>query len=151
MNQVLQNPALVYGLICWGMAQVLKVATSSIREHRLSWRMLFSAGGMPSSHTAIISSITVGIGIREGIDSPLFALAAGIAGVVMYDAAGVRRAAGHQAAVLNQIIDELFQGHPISEVRLRELLGHTPLQVLAGAILGVAVTLIGMNYIWSGS
>jgi acid phosphatase family membrane protein YuiD len=151
MNQVLQNPALVYGLVCWGMAQVLKVATSSIREHRLSWRMLLSAGGMPSSHTAIISSITVGIGIREGIDSPLFALAAGIAGVVMYDAAGVRRAAGHQAAVLNQIIDELFQGHPISEVRLRELLGHTPLQVLAGAILGVAVTLIGMNYIWSGS
>lgn len=106
---------------------------------------------MPSSHTAIISSITVGIAIREGIDSPLFALAVGIAGVVMYDAAGVRRAAGHQAAVLNQIVDELFQGHPISEERLRELLGHTPLQVLAGAILGVAVTLIGMKLVWSGS
>jgi len=151
MNEVLQNPALVYGLICWGMAQVLKVATSSAREHRLNWRMLFSAGGMPSSHTAIISSITVGIAIREGIDSPLFALAVGIAGVVMYDAAGVRRAAGHQAAVLNQIVDELFQGHPISEERLRELLGHTPLQVLAGAILGVAVTLIGMKLVWSGS
>ena len=99
MNEVLQNPALVYGLLCWGIAQVLKVATSSVREHRLNWRMLFSAGGMPSSHTAIISSITVGIAISEGIDSPLFALAVGIAGVVMYDAAGVRRAAGHQAAV----------------------------------------------------
>ncbi|MFL7808114.1 MAG: divergent PAP2 family protein [Anaerolineae bacterium] len=151
MNEVLQNPALVYGLLCWGIAQVLKVATSSVREHRLNWRMLFSAGGMPSSHTAIISSITVGIAISEGIDSPLFALAVGIAGVVMYDAAGVRRAAGHQAAVLNQIIDELFQGHPISEERLRELLGHTPLQVLAGAILGVAVTWIGMKFVWSGS
>jgi acid phosphatase family membrane protein YuiD len=151
MNQVLRNPALVYGLICWATAQVLKVATSSIREHRLSWRMLLSAGGMPSSHTAIITSITVGIGIREGIASPLFALAVGVAGVVMYDAAGVRRAAGHQAAVLNEIIDELFQGHPISEVRLRELLGHTPLQVVGGAILGVAVTWIGMTYVWGGS
>jgi acid phosphatase family membrane protein YuiD len=151
MNLVLRNPALVYGLICWATAQVLKVATSSIREHRLSWRMLLSAGGMPSSHTAIITSITVGIGIREGIASPLFALAVGVAGVVMYDAAGVRRAAGHQAAVLNEIIDELFQGHPISEVRLRELLGHTPLQVVGGAILGVAVTWIGMTYVWGGS
>jgi acid phosphatase family membrane protein YuiD len=151
MNQVLRNPALVYGLICWATAQVLKVATSSIREHRLSWRMLLSAGGMPSSHTAIITSITVGIGIREGIASPLFALAVGVAGVVMYDAAGVRRAAGHQAAVLNEIIDELFQGHPISEVRLRELLGHTPLQVVGGAILGVAVTWIGMTYVWGGA
>ena len=143
MRQVLHNPALVYGLVSWALAQVLKVGTSLVREHRLNWRLMFSAGGMPSSHSALA--------ISEGIDSPLFALAVGVAGVVMYDAAGVRRAAGHQAAVLNQIIDELFQGHPISEERLRELLGHTPVQVASGAVLGALVTWIGMQLVWSGA
>jgi acid phosphatase family membrane protein YuiD len=151
MNQVLRNPALLYGLISWALAQALKVVASSAREHRLNWRMLFSAGGMPSSHTALVSSIAMAIAISEGVDSPLFALAVGVAGVVMYDAAGVRRAAGHQAAVLNQIIDELFQGHPINEERLRELLGHTPLQVASGAILGLIVSWIGMTVFWSGA
>jgi acid phosphatase family membrane protein YuiD len=151
MNQVLQNPALVYGLLSWALAQALKVATSSAREHRLNWRMLFSAGGMPSSHSALVSAIAVGIAISEGVDSPLFALAVGVAAVVMYDALGVRRAAGHQATVLNQIIDELFQGHPISEERLKELLGHTPLQVAAGALLGLVVTWAGMKLVWSGA
>ena len=151
MRQVLYNPALVYGLVSWALAQVLKVGTSLVREHRLNWRLMFSAGGMPSSHSALVSGIAVAIAISEGVDSPLFALAVGVAGVVMYDAAGVRRAAGHQATVLNQIIEELFQGHPISEERLRELLGHTPVQVASGAVLGVLVTWIGMKLIWSGA
>jgi acid phosphatase family membrane protein YuiD len=150
MKQVLRNPALVYGLLSWALAQVLKVASSFVREHRLNWRWLYSAGGMPSSHSALVSSITVAIALSEGVDSPLFALAVGVAAVVMYDAAGVRRAAGRQATVLNHIIDELFQGHPISEERLRELLGHTPLQVAAGALLGFIVTSVGMELVWSG-
>lgn len=150
MTQVLHNPALVYGLLSWALAQVLKVGTSFVREHRFNWRWLYSAGGMPSSHAALVSGIAVAIAISEGIDSPLFALAVGVAVVVMYDAAGIRRAAGHQAAVLNQIIDELFQGHPISEDRLRELLGHTPVQVAAGALLGLIVTWLGMKLVWSG-
>jgi acid phosphatase family membrane protein YuiD len=151
VTHILRNPALVYGLLSWALAQVLKVATSFVREHRLNWRWLYSAGGMPSSHSALVSGITVAIALSEGIDSPLFALAVGVAAVVMYDAAGVRRAAGRQATVLNQIVDELFQGHPISEDRLRELLGHTPLQVAAGALLGLVVTTLGMELIWSGS
>jgi acid phosphatase family membrane protein YuiD len=151
MRQVLYNPALVSGLLSWALAQVLKVGTSLAREHRLNWRLMFSAGGMPSSHSALVSGIAVAIAISEGIDSPLFALAVGVAGVVMYDAAGIRRAAGHQATVLNQIIDELFQGHPISEERLKELLGHTPVQVASGAVLGILVTWIGMKLVWSGA
>jgi acid phosphatase family membrane protein YuiD len=150
MKQVLRNPALVYGLLSWALAQILKVATSFVREHRVNFRWLYSAGGMPSSHSALVSGITVAIALSEGVDSPLFALAVGVAAVVMYDAAGVRRAAGRQATVLNQIVDELFQGHPISEERLRELLGHTPLQVAAGGLLGSIVATLGMMLVWSG-
>ncbi len=91
---------------------------------------------MPSSHSAMVVSLATGIAIRDGSGSNLFALALALAVIVMYDAAGVRRAASIQARILNQIIDELFQGHPISETRLRELLGHTPIEVLAGAALG---------------
>ena len=92
-------------------------------------RLMTSAGGMPSSHSALVCAMAVAIAFREGLDSPLFALAAGVAGVVMYDAASIRRAAGHHASILNQIINELFQGHPISDKELQELLGHTPTQV----------------------
>ena len=151
MNAVLHNPALVYGVLSWALAQTLKVATAVVREHRINLRWLYSAGGMPSSHSALVSGITVAIALSEGVDSPLFALAVGVAAVVMYDAAGVRRAAGRQATVLNQIVDELFRGHPISEERLRELLGHTPLQVAAGALLGLVVTSLGMALVWSGT
>jgi acid phosphatase family membrane protein YuiD len=97
---------------------------------------------MPSSHSAFTSSLAVAIGIEAGFDSALFALALGFALVVMYDAAGIRRAAGKQAAVLNHIVDELFHSGRIRENRLRELLGHTPVEVLAGAALGVAVSVI---------
>jgi hypothetical protein len=92
---------------------------------------------MPSSHSALVCALATAIGIKEGLSSTLFALAFALAVIVMYDAAGVRRAAMMQARILNQIVDELFQGHPISETRLRELLGHTPFEVVVGAILGV--------------
>jgi hypothetical protein len=91
------------------------------------------------------------IGLSEGIDSPLFALAVGVAVVVMVDAAGVRRAAGNHAIKLNHIVDELFQGQAISDEKLRELLGHTPTQVFFGAVLGLLCTWLGMTWLWSGS
>jgi len=102
-------------------------------------RLLTSASGMPSSHSAMVCALATGIAIRDGSASSIFVVAFVLAVIVMYDAAGVRRAASIQARILNQIIDELFQGHPISETRLRELLGHTPVEVLAGAALGVAL------------
>jgi len=100
-------------------------------------------GGMPSSHSAAVSSLATGIAIIDGMGSTLFALALWFAAVTMYDAAGIRRSAMIQAKILNQMIDELFQGHPISEVKLRELLGHTPIEVFVGMLLG-----IGVAYWW---
>jgi acid phosphatase family membrane protein YuiD len=150
MNQLLSNPALVYGLTCWLIAQTIKMLIEYIRERRINLRLLISSGGMPSAHAAFVCGMALSIALTEGVGSPLFALAVGVAAVVMYDAAGVRRAAGHQATVINQIVDELFQGHPISEEKLEVLLGHTPIQVFFGALLGLVVTGIGMALVWGG-
>jgi len=127
--------------IAWAIAQALKVIFDSVQKRRLDLRRLASSGGMPSSHTATVAALTTMIGARRGLTSPEFALAAVFSSVVMYDAAGVRRAAGRQAAVLNRIIDDLFHQEGIKEERLRELIGHTPYEVIAGALLGVVVAL----------
>jgi len=99
-------------------------------------RLLWATGGMPSSHSALVMSLAISVGLNAGFDSPLFAVAAVLAIVVMYDAAGVRRAAGRQAQKINLIMEELLSGHPLNEEHLRELLGHTPSQVAVGALVG---------------
>eukprot|EP00775_Hariotina_reticulata_P013044 gene13045-13171_t len=98
---------------------------------------------MPSSHSALCAGVTTAIAYHNGMGSSAFALAVAFCSVVMYDAAGVRRHAGKQAEVLNQVIGELLEGHPVSDVKLKEVLGHTPLQVCCGAVLGV---LFGIFY-----
>ena len=100
---------------------------------------LVGAGGMPSSHTALVVSLAAGIALREGLDSDLFAVAVVLAGIVMYDAAGVRRAAGKQAKVINKLVREMRVEHKVRDTRLKELLGHTPLEVLGGAVHGILV------------
>jgi acid phosphatase family membrane protein YuiD len=97
---------------------------------------------MPSSHSAAVCALATSIALGEGLDSPAFAIALVIAFVVLYDAAGVRRATGMQANVLNQMLTELFSGRPIAQTRLRELIGHTPFEVLVGAALGIAMALL---------
>ncbi|MBI1802694.1 MAG: divergent PAP2 family protein [Chloroflexi bacterium] len=139
MAELFANPVFVATLWAWIVAQLLKVALNSWNERRLNLRYLSTMGGMPSSHSATVAALATAVGLREGTRSSLFAVALILALVVMYDAAGVRRAAMAQARILNQIIDELFQGHPISETRLRELLGHTPFEVLVGALLGISI------------
>jgi len=129
-------------LVAWGIAQLTKLVVHSVRQRRLDLRILASMGGFPSSHSALVMALTAVIARLNGVGSPLFALALIFSVVVMYDAAGVRRAAGHQAAVLNRLIDDLFQHRRIAEQRLRELLGHTPIEVFAGAALGVAVGIL---------
>lgn len=124
----------------WGAAQVLKFVIELLYKRRVNFRLLTTAGGMPSSHSAAVSALTTAIAIREGVSSSIFVLSLLFAVVTMYDAAGVRRAASIQAHILNQMIEELFQGHPISENKLRELLGHTPIEVFAGLVLGIAVS-----------
>ncbi|TMC14012.1 MAG: divergent PAP2 family protein [Chloroflexi bacterium] len=129
-------------LVAWAIAQGTKVLRDSVRRRRLYLRGLTEMGGMPSSHTAMVMGLTTGIGRFNGVTSPVFAVALIFSFVVMYDAAGVRRAAGRQAALLNRLVEDLFHQRGMREEQLRELLGHTPVEVLAGAALGVAVGLL---------
>ena len=139
---LLRNPYFVVPLIAWAIAQASKVIVDSVILHQFSVRRLVTAGGMPSSHSALVVSLTTIIGRLQGVGSPLFAMALIFSSVVMYDATGVRRAAGQQAMVLNRLLDDLFIAHRgIHQERLRELLGHTPIEVIAGGLLGIVVGL----------
>ncbi|HEX6548750.1 MAG TPA: divergent PAP2 family protein [Candidatus Dormibacteraeota bacterium] len=129
-------------LMAWSIAQVAKVLLVSVRQRRLNLRVLAETGGMPSSHSAIVCGLTTAVGRINGITSAAFAVALILSLVVMYDAAGVRRAAGRQAAVLNRVVEDLVAMRGVQEDRLRELLGHTPLEVLVGAALGILVGLV---------
>lgn len=143
LTELINNHSLIVACVAWVLAQGLKVIVEVIKHKRLDFSRLIGSGGMPSSHTAFVVSLAVAIGRQSGFDSAVFAVAAGFAIVVMSDAAGVRRAAGKQAAVLNRIVKDMMEnGKPFDHVALRELLGHTPVQVMAGALLGLAVALI---------
>jgi acid phosphatase family membrane protein YuiD len=142
MQTLLNNHILVAAFLAWAVAQVSKTVYECIRFRELKFSRLVSSGGMPSSHSALVTGLATATGRLTGLDSPAFAIATVLAGIVMYDAAGVRRAVSIQARILNQMIDDAFQGKPFAEQRLRELIGHTPIQVLVGALLGVGVALI---------
>lgn len=134
-----KNVILMTAISAWFCAQVLKTITSFFKYEKFKAERLVGAGGMPSSHTSLVVSLASAIGLREGVDSALFALAVVLACIVMYDAAGIRRAAGKQAKVLNKLVREMRAEHTIHDTRLKELLGHTPLEVLAGALLGFVI------------
>ena len=129
-------------IVAWSICQVAKVTLVSMRQRRLNLRALADTGGMPSSHSAIVMGLTAAIGKYSGVTSTPFAIALIFSFVVMYDAAGLRRAAGRQAEVLNRLVEDLVHMRGVQEQRLRELLGHTPVEVLVGAIIGIAVGLI---------
>jgi uncharacterized protein len=141
MGNILDNNVLICCMIAWFLAQILKIPIDLWRTQKIHWGIFFSAGGMPSSHSAMMTATTLGIGLFHGFNDPLFGLAVAISMIVLYDATGVRRQAGMQAQKINKIIDELLQGHPISEKQLKEVLGHTPIEVGGGVILGVAIAL----------
>uniref|UniRef100_A0A452ZNF9 Uncharacterized protein n=1 Tax=Aegilops tauschii subsp. strangulata TaxID=200361 RepID=A0A452ZNF9_AEGTS len=133
------NPTFVSGMVAFAVAQAAKALLTSVVERRWSLRTLCSSGGMPSSHSALCTALTASVALCHGVGDALFPVCLGFSLIVMYDATGVRRHAGMQAEVLNKIVEDLFQGHPISERKLKELLGHTPSQVFAGAFLGILV------------
>jgi len=140
-SDILNNHVLIVALIACLTAQGLKAIIELVRNRKLNLQVMVGTGGMPSAHSALVTALACGVGQTLGWASPMFAATLVFAIIVMYDAAGVRQAAGKQAKVLNQIIDELFQEKPeISEARLKELLGHTPFQVIAGSILGVMIS-----------
>ena len=134
------NEVLMTAILAWAIAQFLKIISWAFVSKELNFRRLVEPGGMPSSHSAFVTSLSTGIGIYEGFDSTMFALAAVFAVIVMYDASGVRRAAGKQARVLNRIIEDLNR-RELHPERLRELLGHTPFEVVVGAALGIVLAL----------
>jgi uncharacterized protein len=141
LSDVFENRVLIVALAACLLAQAAKLIIELILHRKINFRVLVESGGMPSSHSALVTSLAAGIGQTKGWASGEFAIAAVMAFVVMYDAAGVRQAAGKQAKILNQMIDELFQGeHQFAEMRLKELLGHTPVQVIVGSIMGVAIS-----------
>lgn len=134
-----QNKALIAGLIAWALAQVIKIPLYYIQTRKWNWALLFTTGGMPSSHSALMTATTLAIGLYYGLDHPTFALGVAVTMVVTYDAAGVRQQAGIHAQRINIIFEELLRGHPINEKDLRVVLGHTPLEVVGGILLGVVI------------
>ncbi len=141
-NSIFNNPTLWVALISWVIGQAIKLVTEYISRRRWNWVLLFSAGGMPSSHSALMASVTLSTGLYAGFNSPLFGLAVAISVVVIYDATGIRRQAGIHAQKINMLLNELFSGQPISEEQLKEVLGHTPIEAAGGVVLGIVVALL---------
>lgn len=137
------NETLLISFVAWFIAQALKVIGGLIREKRLDMSFFVRSGGMPSSHTALVTSLATAVGILQGFNSVEFAIAAVFSSIVMYDAAGVRRAVGQQSIILNRILQELRERRSKDvEHDVRELIGHTPFQVFSGALLGISVAVL---------
>lgn len=135
---LLQNQVLWCAVAAWFVAQALKIPTYWLVEKKLDWGRFFGSGGMPSSHTAFVVSLAIMVGVVSGFDTPGFAVATVLAAIVMYDASGVRHETGVQGRVLNEIIRKVFvDGQPITDVELKELVGHTKLEVAGGFIVGL--------------
>lgn len=137
MGGLLPNRTLWAPIVTWFLVQVWKFISRLIFEHKVDWRMLWAPGGMPSSHSALVSALAMSVAINSGFGSTEFAISVVLAMIVMYDAAGIRQAAGKHAKMINRILDELLSGQPFTEERLREILGHTPFQVVVGCLVGL--------------
>lgn len=137
--EILSNRYVQGGFLAWAIAQALKVILTLIISKEFDSSRMWGSGGMPSSHSSTTCALMMMIGFSEGFDSALFALAFAFSAIVMYDAAGVRRSTGKNAAVLNRLIDRLANDGTFDEEHLKELVGHTPVQVLAGALLGILI------------
>ena len=144
-TELISNRVLVVAVICWFVAQALKVVFTYIVERKWDFSRFFGLGGMPSSHSAVVCGLATAVGLAEGFYSSGFAVAVILACVVMTDAAGVRRAAGKQAALLNRIVQDMIaNGRGLTYETLKELLGHSPFEVTIGALLGVLLAVLIM-------
>ena len=142
MELLLNNRVLIAALISWFLGQALKVPVEYLLKRQWNWGLWFSSGGMPSSHSSLMVATTLSVGLYYGFDNPLFAIAFAISMIVVYDATGVRREAGIHAQKINLLLEEFFSGQRIPQDQLKEVLGHTPREVIAGILLGTAVALI---------
>ena len=147
-RQLARNQTLWIALSAWALAQLIKIIIEFIHTKKFNKSLLVSSGGMPSSHTALVVAMAVSVGCADGFASPVFGLALILCFIVMYDAAGVRRAAGNQAAAINILFRSLEDSGMKLDKNLKELLGHSPLEVIAGALLGIVIGFVGHNVIY---
>lgn len=142
LHDIFTNNILITSSYAWIIAQVLKVIFVFISKGKFDFKRLIGAGGMPSSHSSFVVALSVSVGKTLGFDAPEFAICSVFSLIVMYDAAGVRRAAGKQARVLNAIMEDMQNTGKVPEEKLKELIGHTPVEVIAGAIVGAITAII---------
>lgn len=142
IKEILSNKIFITTVISWIVAQFIKLMISFIREKKFDFRWLVGTGGMPSSHVSGASCLSTAVGLQYGFESVYFALAASFAIVVMFDAQGVRRASGKQARILNKVMEDIYWQGKIQEGRLREFIGHTPIEVIAGFFLGITIAFV---------
>jgi hypothetical protein len=145
INQIINNSIFWTASFSWAIAQLIKIMIEFKKERRLSLALMISSGGMPSSHSSFVSAMSTSVGLLEGFDSTAFAICAVISMVVMYDAAGVRRAAGKQAEIINKLVANIENTGIVLDKKLKELLGHSPVEVAAGAVLGIVVSVAAYN------
>ena len=149
---LLQNYIFWAAMTAWLLAQILKPPIGYLRTRQWDWALLLRAGGMPSSHSALVAATAHAIGLFDGFGTALFALAVTLAIVVIYDATGIRRQAGKHAELINAIIKDLREGHPLThetQEQLKVVLGHTPMEALGGTLLGIAIAQF-FWYFWGG-
>lgn len=139
LDILLFNPVLMAALSAWLLAQILKVIIELVTKKRMNWALLFQAGGMPSSHSAMVSALALSTGMIYGFDTPVFSVAAIVAMIVIYDATGVRFESGRQAVLINSIIEELSKGKIPPQGKLKEVLGHTPGEAFLGMLMGLSI------------
>lgn len=142
LEQLFNNKILGVSVLSWFIAQLIKLVIEIAKEQRFDFTLLYSSGGMPSSHSSFVTSLATSVGFTTGFDSLEFAICFVLSAVVMYDATGVRRAAGKQAEILNKFLENIKDHGVTFDKKLKELIGHTPTQVLAGTLLGIIVSTI---------
>ncbi len=142
MSVLTGYPELIACIVGWLVSSLLKIPTYYYVHRRINLKQAFGTGGMPSSHAATVTATTLAIGLFSGFDHPVFALAVAVSMIVIYDAAGVRREAGYHAVIINRLIDEYVKGPLIDQKKLKEMIGHTPLEVVGGVISGLLSTLV---------
>lgn len=145
---IFRNPVLIGSLSAWALAQMLKLPVEYFHSRRWDWSLLLRAGGMPSSHSALVTASAHGIGLFVGFDSALFALSVALALIVIYDATGIRRQAGKHATIINAMVQDILEGHALrSQEKLREVLGHSPIEALVGFLLGLGTAQL-VYFLW---
>ncbi|MFH1061587.1 MAG: divergent PAP2 family protein [Candidatus Omnitrophota bacterium] len=140
-EEVISNRVIWASFFSWGIAQTIKIISGAIKERRFDFRWLMSTGGMPSAHSAGVSSLATAVGMYSGFDTVVFAITAIIALIIMFDAQGLRRMTGRQAVALNKMMEDIYYKHEVKPERLMELIGHTPVEVFVGALLGIMVAI----------